>query len=72
MTSPDGMKSNRLKTVKAIWYTRAVADPNSNKQLSDLDRQQIGISDVSGANYPEIIRDIAKILLDSWIGLDRR
>jgi hypothetical protein len=71
-SNPDEMKSNRLKTVKALWYVRAVADTNGDKQLSDLDRKQIGISDVSGANYTEIIKDIDKILLNSRIGLDRR
>jgi hypothetical protein len=71
-SNPDEMKSNRLKTVKALWYLRAVADTNGDKQLSDLDRKQIGISDVSGANYTEIIKNIDKILLNSRIGLDRR
>jgi hypothetical protein len=68
---PTG-QSNKIKTVKALWYVRAVADTNGDKQLSDLDRKQIGISDVSGANYTEIIKDIDKILLNSRIGIDRR
>lgn len=68
----DEMKSNRLKTVKALWYVRAVADTNGDKQLGELDRKQIGISDVSGTNYTEIINDIDTILLNSPIGLDRR
>jgi hypothetical protein len=72
-SNPDTTgQPNKLKTVKAIWYVRAVADTNSDKQLSSLDRKQIGISDVSGANYTEIIKDIDKILLNSRIGLDRR
>jgi hypothetical protein len=72
-SNPDGTsQSNRLKTVKALWYLRAVADTNGDKQLSDLDRKQIGISDVSGANYTEILKDIDKILLVSRIGIDRR
>jgi hypothetical protein len=72
-SNPDPTSQpNKLKTVKAIWYVRAVADTNSDKQLSSLDRKQIGISDVSGANYTEIIKDIDKILLNSRIGIDRR
>jgi hypothetical protein len=70
--SKSNPQPNQLKTVKAIWYVRAVADTNDDKQLSDSDRKQIGISDVSGANYTEIIKDIDKILLNSRIGLDRR
>jgi hypothetical protein len=71
-SNPDPMTSNRLKTVKAVWYVRTVADTNGDNQLSESDRKQIGISDVSGANYTEIIQDIDKILLNSRIGLDRR
>ncbi|WP_310489421.1 hypothetical protein [Chamaesiphon sp. VAR_69_metabat_338] len=63
---------HKLKTVKALWYVRTVADTNGDKQLSESDRKQIGISDVSGANYTKIIEDIDKILLNSRIGLDRR
>lgn len=56
----------------ALRYLWAVADTNGDKQLSDLDRKQIGSSDVSGANYTEILKDIDKILLVSRIGIDRR
>ncbi|WP_309735269.1 hypothetical protein [Chamaesiphon sp. OTE_75_metabat_556] len=72
-SNPDTTdRPNKLKTVNALWYVRAVSDTNSDKQLSSLDRKQIGISDVSGANYTEIIKDIDKILLNSRIGIDRR
>jgi hypothetical protein len=67
MNRPSG-----LKTVKTLWYVRAEADTNGDKLLSNLDRKQIGISDVSGANYTEVIKDIDKILLVSRLGLDRR
>ncbi|WP_041547397.1 hypothetical protein [Chamaesiphon minutus] len=67
MNRPSG-----VKTVKTLWYVRAEADTNADKLLSDLDRKQIGISDVSGANYTEVIKDIDKILLVSRLGIDRR
>jgi hypothetical protein len=72
-SNPDGAyQSNRLKTVKALWYVRAIADTNGDKLLNDSDRKQIGISDVSGASYTEILKDIDKMLLVSRIGSDRR
>jgi hypothetical protein len=67
-------RTNRtwIKTVKTLWYVRVTADTNGDKLLSDLDRKQIAISDVSSANYTEIIQDIDKILLVYPKGLDRR
>jgi hypothetical protein len=65
-------RANRLKTVKYLWYVTALNDTNDDKILNDSDRQRIAISDVSGANYTEIIKDIDKILLVSSKGLDRR
>jgi hypothetical protein len=63
---------NSIKSVKTLWYVQVLADTNGDKILSNLDRQQIAISDVSGANYTELIKDIDKILLVSAKGLDRR
>ncbi|WP_310483297.1 hypothetical protein [Chamaesiphon sp. VAR_48_metabat_403] len=71
-SNPDPTRANWIKTVKALWHVRAIADTNSDKILNDLDRKQIGISDVSGANYTEIIKDIDKILLVYPKGIDRR
>ena len=71
-SNPESMRANWIKTVKALWHVRAIADTNGDKILSDLDRKQIGISDPSGANYTEIIKDIDKILLVYPKGIDRR
>jgi hypothetical protein len=72
-SNPNPMNgSNGIKTVKTLWYVRAVADTDADKLLSNLDRKEIGISDVSGANYTEVIKDIDRILLVSRLGLDRR
>jgi hypothetical protein len=71
-SNPDPTRTNWIKTVKALWHVRVLADTNSDKILNDLDRKQIGISDVSGANYTEIIKDIDKILLVYPRGIDRR
>ena len=65
-------KGKGMKTVTALWHLRVLADTNNDKILSDLDRKQIAISDVSGANYTEIIKDIDRILLVYPKGLDRR
>ncbi len=69
-TSPT--KGKITKKITALWHLRVLADTNGDKTLNDSDRKQIAISDVSGANYTEIIRDIDKILLVYPKGLDRR
>ena len=61
-----------IKTVKTLWYVQVLADTNGDKTLTDLDRKQIAISDVSGGNYTGVIKDIDKILLVYPKGLDRR
>ena len=66
------IKAKGTKTVTALWHLRVLADTNGDKVLNEADRQQIAISDVSGANYTEIIRDIDRILLVYPKGLDRR
>jgi hypothetical protein len=72
-SSNDQMhRSTWIKTVKTLWYVRVAADTNEDKLLSNLDRKQIAISDVSGANYTEIIQDIDQILLVYPKGIDRR
>jgi hypothetical protein len=71
-SNPESMRTNWIKTVKSLWHVRAIADTNGDKILNDLDRKQIGISDVSGANYTEVIKDIDKILLVYPKGIDRR
>lgn len=68
----DPNRTRGIKTVKTLWYTQVLADTNGDKELSNLDRQQIAISDVSGANYTEIIKNIDTILLVYPKGLDRR
>jgi hypothetical protein len=71
-SQPDLSRSNWIKTVKTLWYVQVLADTNGDKTLTDADRKQIAISDVSGANYTEVIKDIDKILLVYPKGLDRR
>lgn len=68
----DSSRRNWIKTVKTLWYVQVLADTNRDKTLTDLDRKQIAISDVSGANYTEVIKDIDKVLLVYPKGLDRR
>jgi hypothetical protein len=71
----DKSASNRsaeIKKIQALWYVKVPADTNGDNVLNDKDRKQIAISDPSGANYVEVIKDIDKILLVSSKGLDRR
>ncbi len=71
-SNPDPNRAKWIKTVKTLWYTQVLADTNGDKELSSIDRKQIAISDVSGANYTEIIKNIDAILLVYPKGLDRR
>ena len=71
-SNPDPNRAKSIATVKTLWYTQVLADTNGDKELSNLDRKQIAISDVSGANYTEIIKNIDAILLVYPKGLDRR
>ena len=73
-SNPDSSRAKSIKTVTALWHICVLADTNSDQTLNDLDRKQIAISDVSGANYTEIIKDIDKILFvyPKGKGLDRR
>ncbi len=71
-SNPESMRTNWIKTVKALWHVRAIADTNGDKILNDLDRKQIGISDVSGGNYIEVLKDIDKVLIVYPKGIDRR
>ena len=61
-----------IQKVSTLWYVKVTADTNGDKVLNDLDRQQIAISDVSGANYTEMIKDIDKIILVYPKGINRR
>ncbi len=71
-SNPDLSRSNWIKNVKTLWYVQVLADTNGDKDLTDADRKQIAISDVSGVNYTVVIKDIDKILLVYSKGLNRR
>ena len=61
-----------IKKVMIFWYERVLADTNGDKVLDDRDRKQIAVSDVSGANYTELIKDIDQILTVYPKGIDKR
>jgi hypothetical protein len=69
---PAPSRIDAIKKVKILWYVKVAADTNGDKILNDRDRKQIAISDVSGANYRELIRDIDRIILVHSKGLERR
>jgi hypothetical protein len=61
-----------LKKVTTFWYVKVSSDTNKDKTLDSNDRKSIALSDVSGANYTELIQDIDKIILINSKGTDRR
>jgi hypothetical protein len=60
------------KKITTFWYTKVSSDTNGDKILDGKDRKSIALSDVSGANYTEVIKDIDKIILIHSKGIDRR
>jgi hypothetical protein len=60
------------RKVTTFWYTKVASDTNGDKTLDSKDRKSIALSDVSGANYTEIIKDIDKVILIYSKGIDRR
>jgi hypothetical protein len=74
-TSKTGKYSTpatRLKKVTTFWYSKVSSDTNGDKTLDAKDRKSIALSDVSGANYTEVIKDIDQIILIHSKGTDRR
>jgi hypothetical protein len=68
----DSTAAPARKKVTTFWYTTVSSDTNDDKKLDSKDRQSIALSDVSGANYTEIIKDIDKIIFTQSKGTDRR
>jgi hypothetical protein len=61
-----------LKKVTALWYVAAPKDTNGDKLIDGRDRKSIAISEVSGANYTEVIKDIDKIIFIQPKGIEHR
>lgn len=61
-----------LKKVTALWYVEAPKDTNGDKVIDGRDRKSIAISEVSGANYTEVIKDIDKIIFVQPKGIEHR
>ena len=68
----EAIRSNWITKVITLWYVKVTADTNGDKVLDDRDRKHIAISDVSGANYAEVIKDIDKIILVYPKGINQR
>jgi hypothetical protein len=64
--------ANQPKQVQSLWFVAVATDTNKDKALNDRDRKQISMSDVSGANYTEIIKDIDTIRFVYPKGADHR
>ena len=57
--TPQG---NIITNVRGIWYELVTADSNGDKRLTREDDKTIAVSDVSGASYTEIIRQVDRVL----------
>ncbi len=66
------VSANQPKQVQSLWFVAVTTDTNRDKALNDRDRKQISMSDVSGANYTEIVKDIDTIRFVYPKGTDRR
>jgi hypothetical protein len=55
-------KEGRLVKTSGIWYSVVKADTNDDKRLSESDRKTIAVSDISGANYTEVIPKVDRLL----------
>jgi hypothetical protein len=55
-------KEGKLVKTSGIWYAVVKADTNDDKRLSEEDRKTIAVSDVSGANYTEVIPKVDRLL----------
>jgi hypothetical protein len=55
-------KEGKLVKTSGIWYTVVKADTNDDKRLSEADLKTIAVSDVSGANYTEVIPKADRLL----------
>ncbi len=71
-TSKYSTPATRLNKVTTFWYVKVSSDTNGDKTLDSKDRKSIALSDVSGANYTEVVKDIDKIILIHSKGIDRR
>lgn len=55
-------KNGDLIKVEGLWYAVVKEDTNSDKQLTELDRKTIAMSDVTGKSYTEVIPQVDRIL----------
>jgi hypothetical protein len=55
-------KDGKLVKTFGIWYAVVKADTDGDKRLTHEDRQTIAISDISGANYTEVIPKVDRLL----------
>lgn len=59
LSTPPG---DVVKNVQGMWYEVVTADSDGDKRLTADDRKTIAVSDVSGKNYTEIIRQVDQVL----------
>ncbi|WP_019499971.1 hypothetical protein [Pseudanabaena sp. PCC 6802] len=55
-------RDGKLVQALGLWYVAVKADTNSDRRLTEEDRKIIAVSDVSGANYTEVIPNIDRLL----------
>jgi hypothetical protein len=55
-------RNGDLIKVEGLWYAVVKEDTSSDKQLTELDRKTIAMSDVAGKSYTEVISQVDRIL----------
>jgi len=54
-------KNGKLVKASGIWYELVKADTDGDKRLTEADRKTIAVSDLSGANYTEVIPKVDRL-----------
>jgi hypothetical protein len=55
-------QDGKLVQASSLWFVVAKADTNNDRRLTEEDRKSIAVSDVSGANYTEVIPNVDRLL----------
>lgn len=50
------------KVIRGMWYEVVTADTNNDKRLDEEDQKTIAVSDISGADYTEVIDRVDRLL----------
>lgn len=54
-------KDGKLVQTSGLWYVLVKADTDNDRRLTEEDRKTVAVSDVSGANYTEVIPKLDRL-----------